>query len=62
MAAGVAACFQALRFLIERPRLGLAVVAATFLIVLAHHVHDFWLLPIGVGLVLWGARLRTQGH
>jgi hypothetical protein len=58
----LAAVFDLLRFLVERPRLGVLVVGAAFLILLANHVHDFWLLPIGVALLLWGGRLRVEGH
>jgi hypothetical protein len=62
IAAILEASFNALRYLIERPKLGAVVVALTFLILLAKHVHYWWLLPTGVGLLLWGLDLRRAGH
>jgi hypothetical protein len=53
---------EVLAFIVERPPVALAIVVIVLVLIIAAHVHDFLLLPLGIALILVGARLRADGN
>ena len=62
LASVVKAGLELLTFLLQHLRLTAGLIVLIAVVLLAQNVRDFLLLPIGIALLLWGARLRLAGH